>query len=240
MATRKRNKKSPTEICTEILAELRGIHRLRSDLVTPIHAFQPVGGDGQCFYVAFDTKTRMPFTGLKLGGLKELKLPDERITDTALELAKAIWHLKDRLHSYCRATNVSSDIKAVTDNSTELLICADLANQKKHGAAENRSGLSPRLDLVTFDLSNSGPIEFYYNGALKHKEVIVTHTNPIPFTVDILIKDGSHSLGNAATVFTKAFRDWFPTIKSFGILGADNREAEALKDLLFGDSKADP
>ena len=46
----------------------------------------------------FDQRPRRIINGLRLRGLGSLSLPDDRITDETLELVKAIWHLKDRLH----------------------------------------------------------------------------------------------------------------------------------------------
>ena len=180
----------------------------------------------------------IPIQGLKVGSLKVLKLPDERIQDCVLEFGKSVWHLKDWLHQFAKATNQGVDLEAIANQSTDLLITADLANKKKHGRNENRSKLNPTLDLVKFETSNSGPIEFYYNGAMKDKELVVTNPVPIPFSVDILIHDSNAILGDALKIINNALFDWLPVIQQLGILSADDSETRTLRSILLPD--ADP
>lgn len=236
--TRVSANRTSDEIATEIRSELRSILRACRDLYTPLQRFEPITDpDGRTrYYVLFDMNRRKAIHGLKLGGLKQLKLPDEPIHDRVLEFAKAVWHLKDRLHQFAKATNQRADLKGIADQSTNLLVVADLANKKKHGRNENRSQLNPHLDLVAFDTSNSGPIEFYYDGAMKDKELIVTTPVPIPFTVDLLIHDGNAVLGDARDIINKALLDWLPVIQQLGILSADDSETKALCSILLPDA----
>jgi hypothetical protein len=72
------------------------------------------------------------------------------------------------MHQWIKATNSQGDADAWSNIrvSTRVL---DLANWKKHGRHENRSKLSPHLTQVAFDTSRSGPIEMFYDGAIKNR-----------------------------------------------------------------------
>lgn len=227
------------DIAAEFRSKLRSILRARRDLYAPLERFEPITDPdgGRRYYVLFDMNPRKAIRGLKLGGLRQYKLPDEPIHDRVMEFAKAVWHLKDRLHQYAKATNQPTDLEAVADNSTNLLITADLANKKKHGRNENWSKLDPQLDLVGFDFSNSGPIELYYDGAMKEKEVIVTNPVPVPFTVDVRGQDDDVAFGDAREIINNALLDWLPVIQKLDILAADDLETKALCTILLD---ADP
>lgn len=232
--TRTSASRTSDDIAAEIRSELRSILRARRDLYAPLQRFEPItdSDGGTRYYVLFDMNPRKAIQGLKLGGLKQYKLPDEPIHDRVLEFAKAVWHLKDRLHQYAKTTNQSIDLNAVADNSTNLLIAADLANKKKHGRNEDRSKLDPQLDLVTFDFSNSGAIELYYDGAMKDKAVIVTNPVPVPFTLEVRGR-GDIVLGEAREIINNALIDWLPVIQQLDVLAADDRETQALCMILL-------
>jgi len=232
----KTNSPNPTvdDIANEIRAELRCILRARRDLYTPLERFEPItDSDGTTrYYVLFDMNRRIRFQGLKLGGLKTYTVPDERIYDRILEFAKAVWHLKDRLYQYAKASKQPVDVDHVAKQSSDLLVCADLANKKKHGRNENRSQLDPHLGLVSFDTSKNGTIEMYYDGAMKDKELIVAKPVPIPYSVDILDQDDT-IIGDARVVINRGFNDWLPLIRQLGILSADDRETNALRSIFL-------
>ena len=179
---------------------------------------------------------------------KSLILPDERILDLAYRFAESVWHLKDRLKTWVEAKGLDCDIESIASSREELLVVADLANQKKHGALRQpRSGRSPRLGtprrddsganvgagsgVVSFDTSKSGPMVWFYSGSRKEKELLVTNPVPIPFTLEILVGDGETSLGNASEFIYSAFCRWLPIIKDAGILAGDRESEELRKDL---------
>ena len=229
-------KKTADQIAAEIRVELRSILRLRDELRNPLQRFEalsPPRADGPRFYVSFDLRPRRPLPGLKVGGLPRLSCPDERITDQVAELAKAVWHLKDRLYQWVKASGRSADIDGFTKSSKELLICADLANLKKHGRNKNRSGLNPRLANVDFDTSKNGTVEIFYDGATKAKEVIVERAIPIPYTVQLLIHDGPDSIGDAIEIVSRGLESWLPLIQQLGVLEGDGREEHFLRNALF-------
>ena len=234
---RKSGNHTPGNIAAEIRSELRYILRARRDLYSPLRQFEPISclGEDTRYYVVFDMSPRKAFTGLKQS-CKQLKLPDESIHDRILEFAMAVWHLKDRLEQYAKATKQSSDLNSIADNNVSLLVTADLANKKKHGRNKNRSKLDPQLDLVAFDTSRSGEIELYYHGPTRDKELIVTFFVPIPFSVNVLIHNGSAvatELGDAREVINKAFLAWLTVIQNLGILAADDPETKSLCTILF-------
>jgi hypothetical protein len=236
--TRAAIEREPDDIARDIRSELRSILRLRRDLYAPLRRFEPIADpdSGTRYYVLFDTHPRKAIRGLKLGGLTQLRLPDERICDRVLEFAKAVWHLKDRLHRFAKTTGQLADLEGIADKSTALRVCADLANQKKHGRSENRSNLNPCLDLVVFDTSKNGSVELYYDGAMKDKEVIVANPNPIPYTVDVLINGDSTVLGDARQIIDNGLTDWLPVVQQLGLLSAADPETNALRTILIGDA----
>ena len=231
-----KSNKRVDSIGAEIRRELRGILRLWNDLHAPLQKFEPLNpspAEGPRFYVAFDLRPRRRITGLKFSGLPSLSLPDERIQGAVWEFAEHVWHLKDRVHQWVKATGDNTDVEAFVKTSQRLLICADLATKKKHGRSENRSRLSPQLGNVNFDTSKSGPIEFFYSGPSKDKELLVANPVPIPFTVGLVVHDGTASLGDAVEIIHQAFTDWLPLIKKLGILSGDDNETKLLREQLF-------
>jgi hypothetical protein len=168
-----------------------------------------------------------------LGGCNELRQPDERIFDKVFEFAKSVWQLKDRLKLWVKAQGMSIDIEAGANKSQHLLLCADLANWKKHGENKNRSGMAPRISLVTFDTSRNGALELYHDGASKHDELIVEKDVPIPYRVDVIGNGGALQLGNAVDLIQRGFEDWLPVIQATGILSATDRETAHLRVRLF-------
>lgn len=225
-----------TKVAAEIRTELRSILRQKGELRKPLNAFgldrsRPAGQPR--YYVLFDQGRRRVVKGLRLGGLQVLELPDERIIDGVFELAKSVWQLKDRLKLWVKAQGLSTNIEAEANKSQHLLICADMANWKKHGANKNRSGLAPRITTVVFDTSQSGKLELYYDGATKQKELLVTTTSPIPFRVEVVGNNGTTQLGDAVDLIDAAFMDWLPVIQTVGVLSGKDRESEHLRQTLY-------
>lgn len=224
------------EVATEIRGELRSILRQHNDLCKPLERFGEVESrphDVPRYYVLFDQNPRLVVSGLRLGGSGELSLPDERITDRVFEFAKSVWHLKDRLKLWAEAQFLSFNVEAKAAKCQPLLICADLANWKKHGENKNRSRFDPRIEIVTFDTSRSGGIELYFDGATKHRELLVTHPVPIPYRVDVIANGGNSHLGNGVDLIDKAFSEWLPMIQTLGVLSATDRESNYLRQRLF-------
>ncbi len=217
-------------VLAEVRHDLRNLIRIRDDLRTPLERFEerPDRETGPRFYITFDLRPRRAIKGLKLGGLKNLSLPDERISNDVLDFAASVWHLKDKLHRLSKPQRSGVNIESFAESHVCLLTCSDLANTKKHGANENRSCLNPHLGLVNFDLSRCGQIEFFYDGASKEKEVLVEHPRPIPFTVDLQIHDGSACLGDAIEFVARGLKDWLPLLNKLHVLAPGDRETEYL------------
>jgi hypothetical protein len=230
---RRPRKRSLERIAAEIRAELRSILRTREELRKPLSDFQldqRRPPNVPRYYVAFDRRPRRPVQGLRCNAAS-LTLPDERITDEVLHLAKSLWHLKDRLHQWVKATDMGADVDAWWQGSTELRIAADLANQKKHGRHQNQSQLSPYLSEVTFDTSQCGMLELFYDGSMKDKELLVSLPNPIPFSIRVLA-GGSGAIGDVVAILDAAFRHWLPLIQRCGILAGADPESAKLKETL--------
>ena len=244
----------PETIAYEIREELRSILRSREDLRQPLSKFEQAGRreEGRpAHYVAFDMNPRRPIRGLRIN-VKKLSLPDERILDEVHHFAKSVWHLKDRLKQWINSRNLRLRPEQVAEQSKRLKVVADLANKKKHGKLKHpRTDQNPRLGvpvvsadgervpggdgLVSFDTSKSGLLEFWYNGASKEKELMVTNTSPIPFEVEILVGDGTESLGNAVDFIYSAFCEWIPILLECGVLEGEDEESKILKRRLFAD-----
>ncbi len=225
------------KVASEIRVELRSIIRQIEDARSPVSQFwldesPPEGGPR--FYVMFDSRPRKPIRGLKCSVLS-LKLPDERITDAYFSLAKSIWQLKDRLRLWVKANSLAINIETEANGCKFLQMCADLANWKKHGKNDNRSGMNPIMDLVTFDTSKSGSVEFFYEGNTKYKELIVSNPVSIPYRIDITNGTNGQVIGNALDIMITGFRSWFHVIHSIKVLEGGNPEAEHLRSILFID-----
>jgi hypothetical protein len=168
---------TPASILEEIYMELRGIVRQRSHLRRPIDMFMPIKSvpEGQPrFRVVFDTCPPKIIRGLKIPGTK-LKLPDEKIADDVINYAKSVWHLKDRLKIWTKLNECNLDIEKYAEKNINLMVCADLANKKKHGCSSNRSGFDPSLNIeIEFDTSKNGLLELFYKGSLREKELLVS------------------------------------------------------------------
>ncbi|MBU0719348.1 MAG: hypothetical protein KJ749_13965, partial [Planctomycetes bacterium] len=236
MARRPSARPTMDQLAFELRAELRSILRQFDELRRPISQFArcPDPGPGQPpFCVLFDNRPHRRITGMRTQ-MKKVELPDERIVDAVLSLAKSIWHLKDRLHQWVRAHKLPDDVKSHAEGCPALLIAADLANWKKHGRSENVSGQRPRPGLVEFDTSQSGVVEFFYNGATKEKELLVTNPEPIKFTVPVLTDAGDSQLGDAVEMLAQAFEHWKPLIRKVNALGdMQNPETRELARRLF-------
>jgi hypothetical protein len=142
-------------------------------------------------------------------------------------------HLKDRLNHYAKATKAGADSDAWANNDRNCQICGDIGNHKKHGHNQNHSGLSPQLvPEIVFDTSRSGLLEIYFDGATKHRELLVSNAVPIPYRVDIADGVGT-VIGDAANIIRAGFDHWLPLIHQLGILAGAGRENAALRDILF-------
>jgi hypothetical protein len=232
--SRKAKKGSSEQIAREMRSELRSIIRQFIDLRKPIQDFELDPDRPEAvprFFVSFDRNRRRKITGLRIGSLTT-RLPDERIEDATLSLAKSVWHLKDRLHRWIRATGADADVTAWTKGCRSLLICGDLANRKKHGGNDDNSGLDPRLTLIAFDTSKSGVLEMWYDGATKQHELLVSNPVPIPFRVEMAVK-GDQVWADAVEVIHDGFRHWIPLIQKLGILDESDPESEVLRSTLY-------
>jgi hypothetical protein len=171
--------------------------------------------------------------------VKSLSLPDERLQGRYYELAQAIWHLKDRLKKFCRRSMTDFDIEGHAKQCSELLICADLANFKKHGdfkkhgEGRTRSDHNPRLTIIEFDTSKNGIVELHYNGATKEKELWVERAVPIPFRAPIVDSNDKVIFENLFPILVKALNHWKNPIQELGVLDSSNPECEILNRALF-------
>ncbi|MCY2931839.1 MAG: hypothetical protein NTV86_20570 [Planctomycetota bacterium] len=219
----------------EIRAELRSIVRQLEDLRHPIGRFEelPDPTEGQpTLYVHFDDRPRRRINGLRIC-TPSVALPDERITDAVLSTAQGIWHLKDRLMQWCKVHGCPEDVEVYARQSPDLLVCADLANRKKHGRHENRSGCDPRLGVIKFDTSQSGVIELFYDGATKEKGLLVTEPRPLSFSIPVLAADDKTEIGDALGILAGGLQHWKTLIRKVGILEGTDPETVAVKQM-FG------
>jgi hypothetical protein len=233
--SRKTSKRSPEKIGGDIKTELRNILHNLCELLRPINRFytspdRPVGVPRH--FVSFDTTPHREVTGLRTSIL-QMSFPVETISDRVALLAASVWHLKDRLNHYAKARRVAADSDAWANSDRNLQICGDIGNHKKHGHNQNHSGVNPLLvPEIVFDTSRSGLLEIYYDGATKHRELLVSNTIPIPYRVDVAEGAGS-VIGDAAIIIRAGFDHWLPLIHQLGVLADTGREDAALRDVLF-------
>jgi hypothetical protein len=233
--SRGRGNRSPEKIGGEIKTELRNALHNLCELLRPINRFytspdRPVGVPRH--FVSFDTTPHREVTGLRTSVL-EMRFPVETISDGVAMLAASVWHLKDRLNHYAKATRAVADSNTWANSDRNLKICGDIANHKKHGHNQNHSGVNPHLiPEIVFDTSRSGLVEIYYDGATKHRELLVSNTTPIPYRVDVADGNGC-VIGHAATIIRAGFDHWLPLIDQLGIIAGPGRDDGALRDILF-------
>lgn len=224
------------EVLKEILQELRSIVRQREHLLRPINMFQTIESipeDKPRHRVVFDTRPAKPIKGLMVGA-KRIKLPDEKIIDDVLGYAKSVWHLKDRLGLWSTLRRSEFDIEEIINKSMELMVCSDLANRKKHGRSDNRSGFYPKLNVeVEFDTSKNGVLEFFYNGVLREKELLVTNRVPISYKVEILKENGNVLSNDAVEYISQAFNRVLPIVEHLEVLDQEISGGKELKLMLF-------
>jgi hypothetical protein len=233
--SRKKGKRSSEGIGSEIKTELRNILHNLCELLRPINRFytspdRPV--DVPRHFVCFDSTPHREVTGLRTNILK-MTFPVETITDRVALLAASVWHLKDRLNHYAKATKAAADSDAWANSDRNCQICGDIGNHKKHGHNQNHSRVNPQLvPEIVFDTSRSGLLEIYYDGATKHRELLVSKAVPIPYRVDVADGVGT-VIGDAATIIRAGFDHWLPLIHQLGVLAGAGREDAALRDVLF-------
>lgn len=218
-------------ILSEIQAELRSIIRQLEDLRRPLAQFvldESRGSEEPRYYVIFDASPRLRIRGL-VAQIDEIALPDERILDAVLSLSKSVWQLKDRAKIWASASSAKVDVESEVKKCSSLLLCADLANWKKHGANTRRSGRNPRVELVRFDTSRSGVVEVYYRGDAKQKELIVTNPTAIHFSIDVTDGLGGPFVGEAKEILADAFRFWIDFCDTWQMLRTECPEAEYLQ-----------
>jgi hypothetical protein len=232
---RKSGRRSPERIGGEIKTELRTILHNLCELLRPINRFytspdRPV--DVPRHFVSFDSTPHREVTGLRVRVL-EMRFPVETITDRVATLAASVWHLKDRLNHYAKATGSGADPTAWSARCHELKVCGDIGNHKKQGHNQNQSGMSPRLvPEITFDTSRSGVVEYYYDGATKHQELLVSAPVAIPYRVAVADAAGTE-IGTAGDIIRAGFDHWLPLIDQLGVLAAGGRDDLALRDVLY-------
>jgi hypothetical protein len=213
--------KTPDQIAADIRIELRSIVRGLQHLRQPFTEFDDVPG--------------LP-EGHPRFRLKQAACYEE-VQRRVLEVAGAIWHLKDRLKLWvaARSLTISPTIEELVAGNLALLLCSDLINAKKHGECKNRSGYGPRLGGLRIDINGNGAVAMRYDGAAKEDEILVTHRVPVPFQVEIISGDGRGTFGNAAEVIEKAFDVWRQVICQLGILAAPDPESQLLLRHLRGE-----
>jgi HAMP domain-containing protein len=211
-------RQTPAEIEAGVRGELRSILRRLARLRQPFDEFQaeasiPAGQTGHRVVAAAS---------------------HEAVQEEILALAGSVWHLKDRLNTWANANRFPCDpsIKAFAEANGALLVCADLINAKKHGGMNNYSGFSPYLSGIKLNTSKSGVLGIRFDGGLQETDLLVTHTDPVPWRVEILTGDGKGTLGNAVDVIEAAFRAWLPLITDLGFLSAADPETSRLGQVL--------
>jgi len=233
--SRKPGKRSPESIAGEIKTEIRNILHNLCELLRPLNQFytspqRPPGVPRH--FVCFDRSTHREVMGLRSRMLR-LTIPIESMSDRVALTAAAVWHLKDRLNHYAKATDSEADSTAWANSNRNTQLCGDIGNHKKHGHNQNFSGRSPKIaDGVELDVSQSGVIELYYNGATKLRELLVSEPSPIPFRINVV--DSTNAvIGNSTDIIRDGFDHWLPLIDQLGILAGGGKDDVTLREVLF-------
>jgi hypothetical protein len=112
--SRNAGKRAPERIGSEIKTSLRNILHNLCELLRPINRFYTSPDRPVCVprhFVCFDSTPHREVTGLRTNIL-QMSFPVEAITDRVALLAASVWHLKDRLNHYAKATKVAADSDA--------------------------------------------------------------------------------------------------------------------------------
>jgi hypothetical protein len=146
--------------------------------------------EGEPRYLLHLNRVAIPFggPGERIKSVRYLAIPHEPIEDALLDLVRAVWHLPDHLLSWAMTTRRSrpKSLREIRDGSSELRICGDLCNTKKHGGSrDNWSGKQPRLGVVHFDTSGCGSIEFSYTGSVKECRILTAIMAPVAYWVNV-------------------------------------------------------
>jgi hypothetical protein len=212
--------KSKFEILDELRIEIRSIHRQWDSLRQPLKAIDM--GD----------KTPEGTPRFRINAMNAY----EEILDQYLRLSGSIWQLKDRFKLLFELAKLSLGevdksgrriavtIEQYAAKSLNLMICADLTNEKKHGENKNRSGFSPRLNGVQL-MPPSGRLSgISYDGASKMGVICVPQQSEIPYQVEVVSGDGQYSFGTAIVLAARGFAYWIPLIRQLMRLESDHPE----------------
>lgn len=244
---RSRAKPSIEDLEYALRSEMRRILRKWNELNTPLKVFHELPGRPEHrpkYQVVIDNALRPRSGEGLLIRISTITFPEERYEDKVLDFARAVWHLRDHLNQLARIASANMDINSHARKSQELLICADLINMKKHGNHDNQSGVNPRLTETHFDTSESGLIEFQYDGGLKEASILVEMPRPIKLWIDVYSvsmgdqdnSDNKIHKGMAQELIWKGFKHWWPLIDDLGILierGDDNdNERKPIRSML--------
>jgi len=233
---KKRRQADAPDLEYSLRAELRAILRQYDDLKRPIDRFipHPLREDGvPRYFVLFDRSDLHDITGLRCG-MKSLVVPDELILDHVARFAESVWHLKDHLHRLAKARDIVFDAEAVVSSSEALKICADLANTKKHGACENRSGLNPQLGVFSSEAEADGPRarplrprqQRCLRGVLQRRDQTkgsVSH------------QSGPRCLSRGCSRRRRQVNQWRGIIREMRVREGDNPESVSLRQRLLAD-----
>lgn len=222
------------EALNGVLVELRSILRQQTDLAIPRREYKldtSRGDSGPRYYLRRDARPNRVINGLRFK-TKTMHLDDEPVIDMALSLSKSLWHFKDYIKKLISTSCVDCNLEEELRTKEYLLICADLANRKKHAENKNRSKIDPRIGLVKYDLTQVGEVELFYDGKSKDWELIVTHPNEIPFEVQIEGPGRQVLFTDARQVFCNAFDEWKGILSEHGLLDSDDETCQMLKKLI--------
>lgn len=204
-----RMKKSVEKIADEVKTDLRSIIRQFDKLRRPPKAI-PVEKYGGIMY---------RFEGFE---------NTEAARDEILTFVGTVYHVKESLHQYAKATNLTTlsaagqvvrlKIEDEAEKSIAWHVIGDIWNYKKHKASQNRSKLNPVLH-VWFKFEGTGQKAVYHNGATKDGDYLTSSPDGATRVADIHSPQGL--VGDAVDVTVLAFTHLIPLIRQMTFLTAE-------------------
>ena len=145
-------------------------------------------------------------------------MSDEAIHDQVISLIYSVYHLKDHIITWARGNGRSSETVERTVNSSRALrLCADLANQDKHGRlkGKGRSKEYPQYGTVTRGLrprDGKVVVERSANGRMLAQ---VSDRTPVIFSLEVVNSQGE-VIGEAVEIAKQAMDDWRHLLSELG------------------------
>ncbi len=119
-----------------------------------------------------------------------------------------LWSLKDYVKKYSKSLGKGSSwVEKQIDNSTNLCLCADIANSLKHGGIDrkSRSGKKPVLSHIRYEVPQNAIDSLSLDA--HHVAMNIAEPSELKVSMDIIDEDKA-KLGNAFLLIQGCLLEW--------------------------------